>query len=283
MKGNIAKYIPNYYYSKVVDIIDHESTHHYHHAFEIYYMLDGECNYFIGNRSYHVTSGDVILIPSGTIHRTNYEGMKHTRQLINCAPEYIPSSIIERLASMDYLYRNNKVKKQLDDIFSKIENEYENADALSADVLRCYTAELFFIILRNENKYEGKQDESNLIPRVVKYIRQNYMNEVKLASVAKSFSVSAEHLSRMFKKDTGFGFNEYLTILRLQKAEYMLKNEPGRAVCEVAYACGFNDGNYFSYKFKSAYGVSPTQVKGRKADGEIYKNIEITTVNGDKL
>lgn len=278
MKGNIAKYIPNYYYSKVVDIIDHESTHHYHHAFEIYYLLDGECNYFIGNRSYRVMSGDVILIPSGTIHRTNYDGMKHTRQLINCSLEYIPTSIVERVSSMDYLYRNSKVSAQLNDIFAKIENEYENADILSADVLRCYTAELFFIILRNENTYEGVRDESNLVTQVLKYIRHNYMNEVRLASVAKQFSVSAEHLSRVFKKDTGFGFNEYLTILRLQKAEYMLKNEPGRAVCEVAYACGFNDGNYFSYKFKAAYGVSPTQIKGRKSDGNLQKNIEIDTL-----
>ena len=91
MKGNIAKYIPNYYYSKVVDIIGHESTHHYHHAFEIYYMKDGECNYFIGNRSYKVLPGDVILIPSSIIHRTNYNGMAHSRLVINCSNEYMPS------------------------------------------------------------------------------------------------------------------------------------------------------------------------------------------------
>lgn len=266
MKGNIAKYIPNYYYSKVVDIVDHESTHHYHHAFEIYYMKDGECNYFIGNRSYKVLPGDVILIPSSVIHRTNYGGIPHTRLLINCSNEYIPASVLERIGTIGHLYRNSKVLRQLDEVFAKIEKEYENADVLSADVLKCYTAELFFLILRNENEHETGGDESDLVSQTLKYIQQNYMNEVKLSAVAKNASVSAEHLSRIFKKETGFGFNEYLTILRLQKAEFMLRNEPGRAVCEVAYACGFNDGNYFSYKFKEAYGVSPTKIKGKKFD-----------------
>ena len=53
---------------------------------------------------------------------------------------------------------------------------------------------------------------------------------------------------------------------RLQKAEEMLKHETGRAVSEVAYACGFNDGNYFSYKFKKAFGVSPTQIRRKKEE-----------------
>lgn len=280
MKVNITQVIPNYYFSKVVDIIDYESTHHYHHAFEIYYMKDGLCNYFIGNRSYKVIPGDVILIPEGTIHRTNYGGVAHTRLLINCSKDYIPESVAECILSVDHLYRNSKVTGQLDEIFAKIENEYGHPDALSPDVLKCYTAELFFLIMRNENEHECKKEENNLVNKALKYIQQNYMNEVKLASVAKYVSVSSEHLSRVFKKETGFGFNEYLTIFRLQKAEDMLRNEPGRAVCEVAYASGFNDGNYFSYKFKEAYGVSPTKIKGHKRRDAVLLGEETKTVRG---
>lgn len=264
MKSNIAKYIPNYYYSKVVNILAHEATHHYHHAYEVYYLKEGECNYFIGNRSYQVEAGDLILIPEGTIHRTNYNGIAHTRLLINCSREYLPESLRERIYSLDHLYRNRDAEKEIDEVFAKIEHEYENADIFSAEALKCYTAELFFILLRNKNEHQGEMDEQHLVAQSLTFIRDNYMNDVKLTSVAKKLSVSPEHLSRLFKKETGFGFNEYLTIVRLQKAEQMLKNEPGRAVCEVAYACGFNDGNYFSYKFKSVYGVSPSKIKGQK-------------------
>ncbi|MBQ7954522.1 MAG: helix-turn-helix transcriptional regulator [Lachnospiraceae bacterium] len=266
MKRNIPKYIPNYYYSKVVDIVDNESARHHHQALEIYYMKEGICNYFVGNHSYRVVPGDIIIIPGGTIHRTNYGGVAHTRMLINCSYEYIPSAVAEQIPSIGYLYRNSKVIDKIEEIFNKIENEYSHADVLSAEVLKCYTSELFFLILRNENEHEKNNEESSIVMQVLKYIQHNYMNDIKLSSVAKLVSVSSEHLSRVFKQETGFGFKEYLTILRLQKAEDMLKNEPGRAVSEVAYACGFNDGNYFSYKFKEAYGVSPTKVRGQKKE-----------------
>lgn len=265
MKGNIVRYlneyIPDYYYSKVTNITDYESTHHYHHAFEIYYMKDGMCNYFIGEHSYKVMPGDVILIPADTIHKTNYGGVAHSRCLINCSDEYIPGSALEQIPSTGYLYHNNKIIKRLEEIFVEIEAEYSNMDELSEEALKCYTTELFILILRNKNEYENKREESNLVTQVLKYVQNNYMNNVKLSSVAKIVSVSPEHLSRVFKQEIGFGFKEYLTIIRLQKAEDMLKKEPGRTICEVAYACGFNDGNYFSYKFKEAYGVSPSKMR----------------------
>lgn len=263
MKREIAKYTPNYYYSKVVDIVDYESTRHHHQAFEIYYMKKGMCNYSIGSHSYKVMPGDVVLIPGETKHRTNYGGVPHTRMLINCSYEYIPTVALERLSSISFLYRNHEVLDKLEEIFLKIEEEYTHADALSEEVLKCYTAELFFLILRNKNKHVDRKEESSLVSQVLQYIQYNYMNEVKLSAVAKLVSVSAEHLSREFKRELGIGFKEYLTTLRLHKAEDMLKNEPGRAICEVAYACGFNDGNYFSYKFKEAYGVSPSMVRNR--------------------
>ena len=41
----------------------------------------------------------------------------------------------------------------------------------------------------------------------------------------------------------------------------MIKNEPNKTISEIAYECGFNDGNYFSYKFKKMYGISPIKAR----------------------
>ena len=264
MKEDIKKYIPDYYYSKVVDIVGHESTSHIHDAFEIYYMKEGTCTYYIEDAVYKVMPGDVILIPGNTNHRTTYGGVAHTRLLVNCSYDYVPASVLERLGSIGYLYRNNKVISQLEELFAKIEHEYSHAEALSADVLKCFTAELLVVILRHKNEHELKTAGNDFVTTVQEYIQNNYMNEVKLSTIAEMLSVSQEHLSRVFKQETGIGFKDYLVRFRLQKAEDMLKHEPGRAVSEVAYACGFNDGNYFSYKFKEAYGVPPTKVRQKK-------------------
>ena len=266
MSDTIQKYIPDYYYSKVVDVVGHESTRHIHDAFEIYYMKEGNCTYHIGENTYKVLPGDVILIPGNTSHRTTYGGVAHTRLLVNCSYDYIPKAVLERLEAIGPLYRNIKVISQLEELFAKIEHEYSHADVLSAEVLKCFTAELMFVILRHKNEHEKAVTDSNFITTVQEYIQNNYMNEVKLSAVARLVNVSLEHLSRLFKKETGFGFNEYLTLYRLQRAEYILANEPGRAIGEIAFCCGFNDSNYFSYKFKQRYGVSPTKARGNAGD-----------------
>ena len=264
MEQKINGKIENFYYSKAIDRRYSESTKHYHPHFEIYYMKEGRCRYFIDERSYDVETGDVIFIPKGIIHRTNYLGLTHSRLLINFTEDYIPPILNERIEDMRFLYRSREISRNIEALFNKMEHEYTHPDDFTKESLKCLTAEMFFLILRHPGSQEDATTGNELIDGIVKYIKQNYMSDVKLSSVAKMKSISPEHLSRTFKHCTGFGFNEYVTLLRLRKAEEMLQTEPQMTISEIAYECGFNDGNYFSYKFKKMYGISPIKARDLK-------------------
>ena len=167
------------------------------------------------------------------------------------------------IPSMIYLYRSPDLSFEIEKIFARIAEEYERNDDFRDEALRCLTYELFFLLARNMSRRTEADTGTLFIEETVKFIQKNYMNEINLSDVARIHSVSPEHLSRTFKRETGFGFSEYVTLVRLQRAEYLLKNEPGKSVCEVAYAAGFNDSNYFSDKFKRFYGTSPSKFKSR--------------------
>ncbi len=251
-----------FYYQKVVKVpYKSPCTRHYHTNIEIYYLKEGACNYFIDNTVYDIHVGDLVIIPEGVIHKTNYAKPRHSRTLINCASDYIPKSVLPSLPSFTYIYRNPALTSEIEKILDKIGAWYEGSSPFREEAIRCQTAELFFLLAENASKRESLLAENVFIEETVKYIQENYMNKITLAEVARMRSVSEEHLSRTFKRETGFGFSEYITLLRLQKAEYMLRNEPGKSVCEIAYACGFNDSNYFSDRFKKAYGVAPSRMK----------------------
>jgi AraC-like DNA-binding protein len=205
-----------------------------------------------------------VLIPEGVIHKTNYDKTEpHTRYLINCSSSFLPRSVLPTIPSLIYLYRNTDIIAAVEDLLIRISEEYDRRDAFREEALRCLTFELFFLLARNTNECSESSSGSLFIEETVKYIQKNYMTDINLSMMAKLHSVSSEHLSRTFKKETGFGFSEYLTLVRLQKAEYMLRNEPGRSVCEIAYACGFNDSNYFSDKFRRSYGIAPSSLRKR--------------------
>ncbi len=237
------------------------SSRHYHNLFEIYYMKEGTCSTFIDNKVFEVVKGDIILIPSGVVHKTNYGDAPHTRLLINCSDDYIPTSVTPHIPHLIYLYRNPDALAEIDATFDKIEAEWNSPDEFSEELIRSYVFSLFFTMARRSNRFSQKSDGSILVEDCVKYIQKNFMHHISLSETAKSQSVSAEHLSRMFKKETGFGFKEYVILVRLQRAETMLINENGKTISEIAYACGFNDSNYFSDKFKKTFGIPPTEVK----------------------
>ena len=264
MEQKISGKIDNYYFSKAIDRRYSESTQHYHPHYEIYYMKDGNCRYFIDDRSFDVEAGDVIFIPKEIIHRTNYTTSSHSRLLINFTEDYIPADANRELMESRYLYRSREIARHIEELFKKIEQEYTHPDDYTKSLLYCYTAEMFYLIFRHPGNLEEATTGNELIDSIVKYIKQNYMSDIKLSSVARMKSVSAEHLSRTFKSCTGFGFNEYVTLLRLKKAEEMIRTEPGKTISEIAYECGFNDGNYFSYKFKKMYGISPIKLRNTK-------------------
>ena len=263
MEQKISGKIDNYYFSKAIERRYSESTQHYHPHFEIYFMKEGSCRYFIDDRAFDVEAGDLIFIPRGIIHRAVYT-TSHSRLLINFTEEYIPEGILDRISEGRYLFRSREIARFSEEIFNKIEQEYLRPDEFTKALLKCHTNELFYLVLRHPGNLEEATTGNELVDGIVRYIKQNYMTDIKLSTVAKMKSVSPEHLSRTFKSSTGFGFNEYVTLLRLRKAEELIKTQPNMTISEIAYECGFNDGNYFSYKFKKMYGISPMKARDDK-------------------
>lgn len=250
-----------YFHKDIVrDSTAPKNEKHYHNLFEIYYITEGACTYFINNKSYNLVAGDIILIPSGTIHNAEYKIANHTRLLINCSNRFIPASVRPLLPQMIYLYRNPVIADEIADLFLKIEQEYTMNDEIHEEILSCYTHMLFFTLARNIKTKEHISTTHDYIEKSAEYMQKNFTTDITLTDIAKMYGVTPVHFSRTFKKETGFGFSEYLNILRLQKAETMLKSGVKKTITEIAGECGFTDSNYFSVKFKKMYGKSPKNV-----------------------
>lgn len=240
-------------------------TQHYHDFFEIYLLESGSCHYFIDNDSYDVVAGDIVLIPAGIIHKTMYGDAEVKRRLIYCPYAYIPTSVIPHFSSILYVYRNPELRERIFNIFDEIEREYYSGDGFSEEVIMHYTHLLFFLLVRNGDTAMPKRTGSVYTTETIAYIKENYSDSIKITELAKQLSVSPEHLSRIFKRDTGLGISEYLSTVRLQKSQLLLRSTD-LSVSEIAERCGFYDSNYFSKKFKESYGISPLRFRKYSPD-----------------
>ena len=256
-----------FYFNKAENEMPVFNARHYHETFEIYYLKGGKCSYFIDDATYDMQSGDIVVIPPGVIHKTNYSDASHTRYLVNCSELALPESTRFSFTTVR-LYSSKSLALGCETIFDKIREEYESDKRYRDEAIVAYLSELFILLARSDGAIKSTSaDGSSFVEGALRHIRNNYMNDITLTTTAKALSVSAEHLSRSFKRETGFGFSEYVTTVRLKHAEDMIKNESGKSVSDIAFATGFNDGNYFSLKFKRVYGMTPSEYRRRAIRG----------------
>lgn len=96
----------------------------------------------------------------------------------------------------------------------------------------------------------------NLIDKAVRYIEENYHQEIGLEDVAKQVYLSTCYFSRLFKQVKGWSFTEYLTHVRMEEARKLLVNT-SYSVAEISMRVGFRDARYFSQVFKKHTGKTP--------------------------
>lgn len=103
---------------------------------------------------------------------------------------------------------------------------------------------------------------SKIISDAKAYIEENYGQEISLDGLSRELGISPQYFSKLFKKEVGVNFIEYLTQLRLKKAKEIMK-DGGKSIKEICYMVGYTDPNYFSRIFRKHTDLSPTEyIKG---------------------
>lgn len=120
-------------------------------------------------------------------------------------------------------------------------------------------------IRKLQGNVEQKYDPS--VAKAVAYINENFDHEITLETCALAIGVSYTHMSRMFKKETGVKFTEYLNRVRVNHSKILI--EQGRlSLKEIVNDAGFGNYNYFFKVFKEIVGVSPSEYNRQSKNTE---------------
>jgi YesN/AraC family two-component response regulator len=109
---------------------------------------------------------------------------------------------------------------------------------------------------------EISQGKKTLLAR--EFVETHFAEMVRLPGVAGLCHMSESEFSRVFKKEHGHTFCEYLLKFRISKACELLADSSVQ-VKTVAFDVGFNDGSYFARTFRRYTGVTPSSYQQVRA------------------
>ena len=110
---------------------------------------------------------------------------------------------------------------------------------------------------QQENQHVLSSRNEQIMNSIYMYIEQD-LADANLNSIARKMQMTDSHLSRVFKKNTGTNFSEYLSDRKLEEAAKLLVQDNKIKVADIADMLGYGNPTYFLSRFKAKYGVSPT-------------------------
>lgn len=90
----------------------------------------------------------------------------------------------------------------------------------------------------------------------MEYIKTHLSEDFSVEQFAASVNLSSSRFSHLFTKTVGISPYQYLTRLRLERAQAYLQDST-MSITEISDTIGFSDPLYFSRIFRKTYGLSP--------------------------
>ena len=102
--------------------------------------------------------------------------------------------------------------------------------------------------------------EVTLTERVTEYLEKHIDQELRCTEIAEEFKMNPDHLTRLFRKETGISLKSFILSYKMDHARRLLKLT-SMPVSQVAEKVGFVSFSHFSAAFRKTFGESPTQTR----------------------
>lgn len=237
---------------------------HSHDFYELYFLLDGEREFFVENKMFKCSANTLVVVPPFSMHKT--EGGPYKRINVNVSPENLKPHQNEFLLEL-----SKKIAVKLDSYsqalitkllfegvkFQKIitKNKSDYVLTLIETIINILSVQN----LSNISVSSTAHKPTNVSPEVLKiisYVNANYNQEITLKDLCAKFYLSKVSLCKKFKSVMNCSIMEYVLNLRLSKAKALLRDK-SKSIEDIASECGFSSANYFGLTFKKEVGLSP--------------------------
>lgn len=242
---------------------------HWHKAVELLLFVKGKVTCNFENATLHAKPGDIYIINSHEVHAT-----KCSRNAVYLCVHILPSQMCKFVPNFDQLSFSltfdpedqakamafEQLRIHLQEILRQTEETHQAYKLERMARLYAVTAILvkyFSQALAVEETKLQRSDMTRLEP-VLEYIQLHHAEELPLEAAANAMGLNKEYFCRLFKKNMGVSYLQYVYQVRTTAfcRELETTEDP---IGEIAERHGFRDPKMLNQYFREIYGCTPSE------------------------
>ena len=244
---------------------------HWHTQAELFYLLEGNVNFRIGEHNYIMHAGEVALIPPYTLHSasvvdsetchfialvfdTSVLGLDENPALNSTyvAP-FIKGTLRFRKHILPEEDWEREIISEMQDLLPYAEKPQESCEIFVRGKLLSIWHRLYE---HAEVRDTVNPDYERIRPAVL-YIQKNYKNPLTISDIAEQTGLSISRFSFLFQKEMHMSAITYLLQYRIQQSCILLQTT-GMTVAHIANETGFGNLSNYNRSFLKHMGQTPS-------------------------
>ncbi len=239
---------------------------HCHDRMEILHIVQGSMNMTVGGLPFVAEAGSIVIANPKQMHYgiSSTEGLIYDVVVFDVGALYnnVPSvqqyllPLVQGLIQFTPHSTNTIVADCVTNLITALRKKEHTLIVISRiyEVLGC----LYQHCLTEAASLPTQANDR--FKEVLEYINNHYTESISAKSVSQLFNYSEAYFCRQFKKEMGLTLSSYLRLLRIERAQQLLK-QPELSIAQVAQLSGFSDCGYFCRCFQKHFQRTPTEMR----------------------
>lgn len=250
-------------------------------GYQMFYDAYVECMNSL-NRKFYTGDGSVIFLDkSEKFNYLNYKNINFKEEILkylvleeyeklnNVTLKFYHYMINEHIMPSDVIYyccytlnsiehyMEKRGMKLSERVLAETQYTFSKLETIS-DVMREFNKTIRYFTFCIQTSSQSKY--LKIVLDVNQYIEEHIAEKIAVNDIASTFGLTAIHISRVFKQQTGESLVQYINKQKMIHAIYLMKNSRLK-IKDIAKAVGFDDQLYFNKVFKKYYDTSPREFR----------------------
>ena len=253
---------------------------HWHPAFEIDYVLEGDIVFQTPEGKIHLSKGDAIFINSNVIHDAHSANKDQNCKIyaILFGSSFLSGmygSIFEKKYMFPLMQCRElsiyKIQPNTPHNISMLETLLKAVAITDKEEfgyefeVRSALSKLWCMLLDETAKIRTSHQRKNnmdfeRLKDMIQYIHVHYMEKITIKDIANAANISDRECSRCFRRCLNTPPAVYLNNYRITMSAKLLL-QSNDSILNICMACGFSSSSYFGKLFRKTMGCTPRKYR----------------------